>query len=160
MSLSEDELFSLFDLKIKPKRPSSAPLSRTLVLANVTPEQFEELVRRLYQQQGYDAKLTPPSRDGGVDVWAVKRTSTATERLAIQCKHQKSNVDRPTLDRLWGTVHSDHSVTQGVLVTSGDFTRDARRFAQGKRLKLIDGSALRRLMHDHGVATFAEATSA
>ena len=48
----------------------------------------------------------------------------------MQCKHQKQNVGRPVLQQLLGVVHSDPSVTRGVLVTSGGFTAEAQEFAR------------------------------
>jgi superfamily II DNA or RNA helicase len=155
MGLTEEEIFSLFNLTVRPRRISAQPQVHVLVLDNLDPTQFEALVADLYQTQSYEVRLTGGSHDGGVDVFAERRTDTGSERVAIQCKHQSNNVGRPVLQQLWGVVSDDPSITAGVLVTSSSFTSEAREFAHGKRITLVDRAALTRLCRDLRVADFA-----
>jgi restriction system protein len=115
----------------------------TAQVATLDPYEFEGYVEEFYRRKGY--LLTPRGGrrpDGGVDLVAESRD----ERLIIQCKHWKAwQVGVKPVRELWGLV--DHEKATGaVLVTGGSFTREATSFARGKRLDLIDGEALRRLV--------------
>lgn len=149
--LSEEELFSLFDLKVRPRRaePSGPPRVR---LALLDSRGFEELVAMLFEKQGYTALLTGGRGDGGIDVLAEKRDGPVFERIAVQCKHVTAPVGPEDLRALFGAVANDQSITSGVLVTSSTFSRDSRRFADGKRLGLIDRSELKAKLKMLGVA--------
>jgi superfamily II DNA or RNA helicase len=156
LGLTEEEIFSLFNLSVRPKKAVSAPTSKVRVnLDGMDPTQFEELVAQLYEKQGYAIQLTGGSHDGGIDILAERDSGGARERVVIQCKHQQANVGRPILQQLWGVLTSDHSFTRGDLVTSSSFTTEAEVFAAGKRLGLVDRVLLMDLVRRFGVAEFA-----
>jgi superfamily II DNA or RNA helicase len=178
--LTQSELFELFGLQVQPKLSSSTggptepgsdsnangptpPPSLGIQAVGecrpaVTPQQlspveFEDLVARLYKALGYAVRLTPASRDGGIDVLAIRDHPTGREKLAIQCKQQEKPVGRPDLQKLLGVVASDPSFSAGVLVTTSTFSVDAKQFAdQNARLKLVDKSILARLLVQNRVA--------
>lgn len=152
MGLTQDELFSVFDLKAPSRRQATTTGVPRIVLENINPKQFEEMIGELYRNLSYQVQVTGGSRDFGIDVFAERNTASGTERLAIQCKHQIARVGRPILQALWGVVNHDQRFTQGVLVTSGDFSTDAIEFAVGKRMTLIDGRTLKQLLRSNGVA--------
>ncbi len=156
MGLSEEEIFSLFNLTVRPRSKSSSSDTVTLMLDNMDSEQFELLVARLYERQGYIVHHLGGSHDGGIDILAEKTIAGATERVAIQCKHQQAKVGRPVLQQLWGVVSSDQTCTRGDLVTSSDFSAEGRAFAQGKRLTLMNCSAFMGLCREFKVAQFAD----
>jgi HJR/Mrr/RecB family endonuclease len=152
MGLTEDELFSLFDLKVRPNRPAAPTSSKQIRLADIGPYDFEILVADLYRKQNFHVEHTGGSGDGGVDVLAERKTSTGVERYVIQCKHVSSPVGPEVLRSHWGVVSSDLSYNVGVVVTSSEFTADARAFARGKRLDLIDRQKLVELLRQWEVA--------
>ena len=154
LGLTEEEVFSLFNLTVRPRRAADTQRLPVLILKNMSPREFEVLVAKVYEKQGYDVKLGTGSHDGGVDIEATKTAATSTERIVIQCKHQQQNVGRPVLQQLWGVVSADPGITRGVLATSSGFTSESMSFAGGKRLTLIDGRQVRKLAEEHGVATF------
>jgi restriction endonuclease Mrr len=87
-----------------------------------------------------------------VDVIALRDTASAREKLAIQCKHQTEPVGREVLQRLLGVITADPSYSAGVVVTTAEFSRDAREFAQQNgRLQLIDRNLLERLLAKYRV---------
>ncbi len=154
--LTEEEIFGLFDLQ-KPRR-SMAPshignsLAKSVDLLAFTHEQFERLVSSLYEAMGYKVRVTRMSRDGGIDVYATKISDSGTERLVIQCKHYpNAKVSVEFVRALYGVMQADQNITQAVLVTSGDFTSDTLKFADGKRIELINGSRLIGLMEKYKV---------
>ena len=154
LGLSEEEVFSLFNLSVRPRRPSGTRRPPEIILHNMSPRDFEILVAEVYEKQGYKVSLGAGSRDRGVDVEACKDGAASTERIVIQCKHQQGKVGRPILQQVWGVVHSDPGITRGIVVTSSDFSSEAVVFAFGKRLTLINGEQLRKLAEELGVASF------
>ena len=124
--------------------------SRNLQQRN--PREFEQLVVRLYERLGYEVKLTQQSRDGGVDLYARRDHEGSQEALAVECKHyQASTVGVAPVRALYGVITSQPELTQGILVTSGVISAEARKFAAGKRIGLIDGAQLRSLLAKHGL---------
>jgi restriction endonuclease Mrr len=154
LGLTEEEVFSLFNLTVRPRRASGTRRPPELILKNMSPRDFEVLVAEVYEKQGYVVRLGPGSRDEGVDIEATKAAATSTERIVIQCKHQQQNVGRPVAQQLWGVISADPGITRGVLATSSGFSSEARGFAEGKRLTLIDGLQLQKLAQEHSVAIF------
>jgi SNF2 family DNA or RNA helicase len=157
MGLTEEEIFSLFNLKVRPRKQTQQKeekVSIQLILENLSPSQFENVVAEIYEKQGYKVTVTAGSHDRGIDIIAEKSVGEAREKVAIQCKHQKAVVGRSVLQQLWGVVADDHSITRGDLVTSSSFSAEARDFAKGKRLTLIDRKALSVLASEFKVANF------
>jgi SNF2 family DNA or RNA helicase len=154
LGLTEEEIFSLFNLTVRPRKKGDTGGPATLILENMDPTQFEILVAQLYEKQGYTCTHLGGSHDQGIDILAEKVTAGGKERIVIQCKHQQAKVGRPALQQLWGVVTSDPSFTRGDLVTSSYFTAEAQQFAQGKRLTLIDRPLLEKLVHQFNVARF------
>jgi superfamily II DNA or RNA helicase len=174
--LTEKELFELFGLEAPEKRPPpTRPPSRattgvgppagtslpdlqtqcgtTIAPQQLSPSEFEDLVARLHSALGYAVRRTPATRDGGVDVIAVRDHPTGREKLAIQCKHQEKPVGRPELQKLLGVLASDPSFSAGVLVTTTTFSSEARQFAeQNARIQLVDKNTLARLIAQNRVA--------
>ena len=171
--LTEEELFELFGLQVPPKKQAAAKPStaqaqtphtdvgasgrgqaeqRSAYAPTITPQQlsptdFEDLVERLYTAMGYAARRTQQTRDGGVDVIAIRDHPTGRDKLAIQCKRQENPVGRPELQKLLGVITADPSFSAGVMVTTSTFTADARHFAEmNARIKLVDKNALSLLL--------------
>lgn len=108
-------------------------------VGQLDPYEYERYVGEYYRRKGYSVtQRGGAGADGGVDLVIAKDGG----RLLVQCKHWKSfRVGPQPLRELWGLV--DHEKAAGaVFVTSKDFTVEARAFARGKRLELVDGKQL------------------
>ena len=106
--------------------------------------EFEELCAEAYRRKGYKVQETAAGADGGVDL--VLRNGR--ERIFVQCKHYREwKVGVRPVRELFGVMAAE-GADAGVLVTSGKFTNDAVAFARGKRLTLVDGQGLLRLIRD------------
>lgn len=157
--LSTEEVFGLFGLEPpvhlrspKPKQTETEIEGRKYGLGAITPRGMEILVERLYQAMGYSARATPQSRDGGIDVVALRDAAQGREKLAIQCKHQADAVGPEVLQKLLGVISADPSYSAGVVVTSSEFSVGAKAFAQQNgRLRLIDKNTLAWLLVQHRV---------
>ena len=104
---------------------------------SISSRKFEELVAELYDREGYDVELTPVSRDGGVDVYAVQRTAFGSFLTVIDCKRFRK--DRPVevglIRQLFGAVEAkDASV--GVLATTSYFSKGAEAFQEERKYRL------------------------
>lgn len=156
MGLTQEELFSLFDLKV---RPRGANVPRGLSqrrLDDLTPTEFEGLAADLYRAQGYHVEHTGGAGDGGIDVLAERKTPSGIERIAVQCKHVASNVGPEPIRSLWGTLANDSSLTVGVVITSAKFSPGAKAFARDKRITLVDRGQLKDLLLRFEVAQIIE----
>lgn len=102
-------------------------------------QQFEQLTGALFHAQGYDVQQNlMGGPDGGVD--AVLRKGKET--YLVQCKQWRAQkVGLPVIRELLGAMTAN-AATGGFVVTTGEFTSDAKQFATGRNIILIDGKAL------------------
>jgi hypothetical protein len=93
---------------------------------------FEKELAGLFQARGYEVQRTGRAGDKGVDLrfHAVGRT------IVVQCKAHKSRVSPAAVRDLYGTLQH-HGADEAWLVTATGFTPGAKRFAVGKRLRLL-----------------------
>jgi len=102
---------------------------------------FEDRCLSLVTSMGLRAHTTSVTADGGIDIIAFSEEPLTGGKLVIQCKDWENPVGEPVLRELLGVVAAEDAV-KGILITSGSFTAAARRFAEGKRIDLIDGRDL------------------
>lgn len=102
--------------------------------------EFEMLVGEMFRNKGFKVQETASGPDGGVDLELRK----AGELSLVQCKQWRATkVGVSVVRELFGVMASRGAV-HGYVVTSGVFTAEAKRFAQGRNISLIDGQALER----------------
>ena len=108
-------------------------------------KEFEELVAEAYRRKGYQVlENTMGGADGGVDV----RLKRGDEQVLVQCKHWKSyKIGVKVIRELYGVMAAERA-TRGIVITSGVFTGEARSFAQGKKLDLVDGAELAQMVRE------------
>lgn len=93
----------------------------------IPPRRFEELVAAIFKNNGFDVTLTPETRDGGIDIFAVQKNVLGGNLLhLIECKRYAANnkVGIGVVQRLAGIV-DQHRANRGVIVTTSTFTEDA-----------------------------------
>ncbi|MEV0614808.1 restriction endonuclease [Nonomuraea sp. NPDC050404] len=132
-------------------------------LREVPPQVFEHIVAALFTAMGYEAvAVTRRSRDGGVDVHAtLVAGGVTTVPTSIQAKRWGTTkpVTVKVVRELRGTLRSG---TQGIIVTTGHYTRDAPYEARENTLTpihLIDGQLLADLLTEHGIGVQASRLS-
>jgi restriction system protein len=114
------------------KRPDQA-------LRNMNWRDFELLVGEAFRMQGFAVKeRRAAGADGGIDLELQK----GSETFLVQCKHWRAYKVPVTVVRELYGVMAARGAAGGFAVTSGVFTRDARDFANGQNIDLIDGAAL------------------
>jgi restriction system protein len=107
--------------------------------------EFELLVMRLLKEMGLEVEETKKSGDGGIDVLARSEEPITGGLFVVQCKRYSSNVGEPQVRDLYGVVNHTNA-SKGILITNSAFTQQARRFAEGKPIELIDGERLKDLL--------------
>jgi restriction system protein len=110
--------------------------------------QFEELVAELLDRQGFDVTLTPPSRDGGIDIYARRVEPLGSSLYVVECKRYgpEQPIGPDLVRTLYGVVERVRA-TRGILATTSFFTLGARKEAAGDlayRITLRDGSDITR----------------
>ena len=104
---------------------------------------FEYLVAEAYRRQGFDVDYSVgEGADGGVDLVLRKDGRNSV----VQCKQWKTLlVGRPVLQQMFG-IMNDERADEVIVVTSGQFTGEAREFAQRNPIRLVDGPKLLELV--------------
>jgi restriction system protein len=101
--------------------------------------EFEALVAEAYRRQGYTVThIGGDGPDGGVDV-ILKKDSNC---LMVQCKQWRADkVGVQVVREIFGVMTAQRA--QGaVIITSGLFTQEAKTFARGKPIDLVEGPRL------------------
>jgi restriction system protein len=90
---------------------------------------FQDLVAALLEGMGYaTSTVSAPGADGGTDVLAyIDPLGARTPHIRVQVKHRNQAASREDIAALRGIIRSDREI--GLFVSSGGFTRDARREA-------------------------------
>ncbi|MGD0117758.1 MAG: restriction endonuclease [Candidatus Binatus sp.] len=130
------------------------------------PAFFEKVIVTLLLAMGYGGSREDAGRaigksgDGGLD-GVIDQDPLGLDRVYIQAKRYKSDtaVSEPEIRGFAGSLESVKA-TKGVFVTSSYFTAPARAFAEkiSRRIILIDGEQLARLMIRYGIGTRIEET--
>jgi restriction system protein len=108
-------------------------------LDGVSWREFEQLVGEAFRLEGYRVTENGGAGpDGGIDLAMTK----GNETFLVQCKQWKAfKVGVDVVRELYG-VMAAKGATGGFVVTSGRFTDDAKAFADGRNVQLVDGPKL------------------
>lgn len=108
----------------------------------LNPSEFEEYVaQRIFARQGYQVLNMPDTKDGGVDILI---TDDYGQQAIVQCKRYKGTVGSATVRELYGTmIHA--GAARAYIATTAEISNDARRWAAGKPIILLDGTRLAEL---------------
>ena len=102
-------------------------------------QQFEELVAEAYRRQGYTVvENHHGGPDGGVDLRLKKGGSLHL----IQCKSwRKKKIGVRVVRELYGVMAAEHA-SAGSIVCTGMYTQEAKNFAHGRNIDLVEGPQL------------------
>ena len=96
---------------------------------------FEHQLAEVYRQKGYEVEETGGGgADGGIDLKLFRDGRTTI----VQCKHWKTwKVNVKPVRELFGVMTAERA-DSAIFITSGGYTSDALKFAEGKPIELID----------------------
>lgn len=126
-------------------------------IRNCSPRFFEQLVVDLLVAMGYGGSLKDAgqaigkSGDGGID-GIIKEDKLGLDVVCLQAKHWSQTVGRPEVQAFAGSMEGVRA-KKGVLITTSSFSKDAEDYVQRieRKIVLLDGKSLTRLMIEHGV---------
>ena len=111
------------------------------MIYDISPREFEEVIERVLQDQGFETILTQQTRDDGRDIIATKYEMGKPVVFYIECKRygRQNSVGVSTVRSLYGVQSADR-INKAILVTTGHVTRGARRFVekQNTMMSVID----------------------
>ncbi|ERN54327.1 restriction endonuclease [Alkalihalophilus marmarensis] len=116
---------------------------------------FEDIVVELLTVMGYgDGKVTQRSNDEGLD-GVIKEDKLGLDNIYVQAKRYAANnsVGRDIVQSFSGALDGK-GARKGVFITTSYFTDNAKKYAErldAKKIILIDGIELSKLMIDHNV---------
>ncbi|MDQ3688472.1 MAG: restriction endonuclease [Chloroflexota bacterium] len=121
---------------------------------------FEQLVVDLLVAMGYGgsnsgeaARRVGRSGDDGID-GIIDEDKLGLDAVYVQAKRWASDhpVRRPDLQAFAGSLEGQRA-SKGVFITTSRFTADATEYVDriSRRIRLIDGPTLVRLMYEHGI---------
>ena len=114
-------------------------------LLKMDPSAFERLVQRLLRESGFiQVEVTGQSGDGGIDGKGIMRLGGLLSfHVIFQCKRYKGSVTVSQVRDFRGAMVG--RADKGLLITTGNFTKDAVREATrdgAPAIDLIDGDLL------------------
>ena len=121
------------------------------------PAFFEQFVVDLLVAMGYGGSRSDAgeavgqSGDGGID-GIIKEDALGLDAVYVQAKRWEGTVGRPIVQAFAGSLEGARA-RKGVLLTTSNFSADAKEYVRHieKRIVLIDGDQLTRLLVQHGV---------
>jgi restriction system protein len=109
-------------------------------------DEFESLVRRLFEASGLRAWQTQASRKNGVDAVAVNEDPVLGGVVVIQA-NRYSGVVPPEAVRALAGVMADRHATKGILLTTSWVGRETIEYARRNgRIQIIEGRELKQML--------------
>jgi len=143
------------DERVVENRDVAEQMEREANLAAMPWEDFEQLVRQLFEwefgRNGIEVKVTRASRDRGVDAIMFDPDPLRGGKYVLQAKRYTRTVDVAAVRDLYGTVVNE-GANRGILVTTATYGPDAYEFAKNKPISLVDGPNLIAMLKRHGRA--------
>ena len=144
-ALSEAELFGLFGLAA-PRTAAKSEGDFPADFAALSGEDFENWLAENLRGIGFEVHTTPQTRDGGIDLIAVRADSLNIEtRLLIQCKNAREPAGVAVVRELRGVTSGASSGSVAVVASPAGFSADAREFAEHNGVRLWGRDELREL---------------
>lgn len=138
-------IYQILKLWKRVRNRSLLSKNRTLKkLKRLSWDDFELLTMELFKKKGWNVKGNEKKgADGGVDVWIEKTSFTKKNISAIvQCKrYDDALVTIKVIREMFGLMH-EYEVDEVYIVTTSRFTKECYHFIEGKKITLIDGVTL------------------
>ncbi len=105
--------------------------------------EFEHLVAKIWEEEGWNTQVTSGSGDRGIDVKATKSDPLSRKAL-IQAKRygQDNKVGSPEIQKYASLYIQEKNVDTVVVVTTSSFSSQAKQVADSTNVELINGESL------------------
>ena len=104
---------------------------------DLSPRRFEELISAILRDLGYETTITPPTRDGGADIYAIRKDAVGEILYVVECKRYAPN--RPVgIGQIRGLhgVKNISNASAAILVTTSFFTAPAHALQRSLRYEM------------------------
>ncbi len=129
--------------RLRRKKLFDSVASDEHTLESISWREFELLVGEAFRRKGFTVQETGQGgADGGIDLVLLKDG----EKYLVQCKQWRRQLVQVNVIRELFGVMTAEGAKGGFVVISGRFTKDAKVFAQGKNLQLIEGAELNEMI--------------
>ena len=120
------------------------------ILKEMTPDAFESLCLKVLRESGFEATGTGGSGDMGIDGRGLIRLNGLISfRVIFQFKRYKDSVTPKIVREFRGAMQGN--AEKGIIITTGSFTKDAKKEATkdgAPLIDLIDGELLIDRLHE------------
>jgi restriction system protein len=124
-------------------------------------KKLEYIIVELLMAMGYgDGKITGKTNDGGID-GIIKEDKLGLDNIYLQAKRWDNSIGRELVQSFSGAL-DDMGAKKGVFITTSHFTKGAIDYAerlQTKKIVLIDGETLAKLMIDYDIGVMLKKSS-
>ena len=98
---------------------------------------FENVLKKIYEQMGYIVETTKVTGDQGADLVVQKNNRKAV----IQAKFYSSQVGNSAVQEVVAAIKY-YNAQKGIVITNNVFTKSAIELAEANSIQLIDGNGL------------------
>lgn len=124
------------------------------ILHNMPPDKFERLSQRMLRELGFlNVEVTGKTGDGGIDgKGIVKLGGVLSFHVVFQCKRFKGSVSPSYIRDFRGAMIG--RADKGLFITTGTFTREAKKEAQrdgAPPIDLVDGFQFAEKLKELGI---------
>ncbi|MFD1030255.1 restriction endonuclease [Metaplanococcus flavidus] len=127
----------------KTMRHNKLKKSGILNVDEMTGREFEEYLRILFRERGYQVQLTPTTGDFGADLIL----SAKNQKVVVQAKRYKKNVGLKAVQEV-STAKSHFNADECWVVTNSYYTEPAKKLAASNRVRLVDRELLMKWMFE------------
>lgn len=107
-----------------------------LILSRFKGHDLARLVEGILRAQGYTTWRSPAGADGGADILAgAGPLGFGSPRLVIEVKSEQTPIDRPTVDKLLGSV-SKFGANEGLFVSWSGFKNNVQKELAGSYFRV------------------------
>lgn len=103
--------------------------------------EFEEYLRVLFRERGYQVQLTPATGDFGADLIL----SVKNKKIVVQAKRYKKNVGLKAVQEI-STAKNHFNADECWVVTNSYYTEPAKKLAASNKVRLVDRELLMKWM--------------
>lgn len=124
-------------------------MSNLSAIRSMDPYDFEKLVAKVWDSQGYNTNVRQASNDKGVDVEAT----SGNHKILIQAKRYaaRNKIGGPDVRKYATLYQQDPDANQVIIVTTSSFTSQAKEIAAEQNITTIDGQRFISLMNENNI---------
>jgi restriction system protein len=108
------------------------------LLYRLHPRRFEEVIAEILRDMGFDIALTPETRDGGRDIFALYRMPFGSLLTIVECKRYSPHrpIGPDVVQRLLWVADNRDKASHAMVATTSSFTEGAKKLQRDFKWRL------------------------